>query len=373
MRAFIGVLLMGCFALSQASIVNLDASLSNKNQYVNSLFEQGVRNLDRYQDSIYQQGSDHVVYSLQNFNRTLDYLVELWNGKTPEGTNSKDRALIQFIKRYVIEHKLVMYKPQLEYVGKSGAAPTYRILGYQHYDLSLYPKHLKTPNFNGMSLSECKSTSSRNSGAIAPFCKFDSAQTHYVKSSTSSNALGINDNSDVNVREFLKLFLLGGHFVVRDVEDRSRSGFLRSFRQQLSRDQHHNLGNSHYTLAVNLHSSNYLRINQSSAKKNDGFLLSFLIGPTTVWQGKPDTFFQLEGWQPSIKGMKRHQFDFETFQKYRWNISTFGACAYSEKRGTAIFLAKKGWQPEVSKNTVMPPYRGAEVAQHWLGRDLVVN
>ncbi len=57
----------------------------------------------------------------------------------------------------------------------------------------IYPKHLKTPDFNGMSLAECKSTSSRNSGAIAPSCKPDSAQTHYVKPSASSSALGMDN------------------------------------------------------------------------------------------------------------------------------------------------------------------------------------
>ncbi len=54
----------------------------------------------------------------------------------------------------------------------------------------LYPNHLKIPDFNGMSSAEYKSKSSRNSGAIAPSFKSDSAQTHYVKPSASSSGLG---------------------------------------------------------------------------------------------------------------------------------------------------------------------------------------
>ncbi len=57
--------------------------------------------------------------------------------------------------------------------------------------LSLYPNHLKTPDFNGMSSSECKSKSFPNSGAITQSFKFNSAQAHYVKASASSSNLGI--------------------------------------------------------------------------------------------------------------------------------------------------------------------------------------
>ncbi len=45
-----------------------------------------------------------------------------------------------------------------------------------------------------MSSAECKSKSSRNSGAIAQAFKSDSAQAHYVKASASSSDLGIKDS-----------------------------------------------------------------------------------------------------------------------------------------------------------------------------------
>ncbi len=55
----------------------------------------------------------------------------------------------------------------------------------------IYPNHLKTPDFNGMSSAEYKSKNFPNSGAIAQSFKSDSAQAHYVKASASSSDLGI--------------------------------------------------------------------------------------------------------------------------------------------------------------------------------------
>ncbi len=55
----------------------------------------------------------------------------------------------------------------------------------------IYPNHMKTPDFNGMSLAEYKAKSFPNSDAIAQSFKSDSAQAHYVKTSASSSDLGI--------------------------------------------------------------------------------------------------------------------------------------------------------------------------------------
>ncbi len=64
----------------------------------------------------------------------------------------------------------------------------------------LYPNHLKTPDFNGMSSAEYKSKSFPSSDAIAQSFKSDSAQAHYVKTSASSSDLGI-DGTDYQVDE----------------------------------------------------------------------------------------------------------------------------------------------------------------------------
>ncbi len=66
------------------------------------------------------------------------------------------------------------------------------------YCSNVYPNHLKTPDFNGMSSTECKSKRSRNSDTIAQSFKSDSAQTHYVKSSASSSGWGIVEDAVFN-------------------------------------------------------------------------------------------------------------------------------------------------------------------------------
>jgi hypothetical protein len=116
----------------------------------------------------------------------------------------------------------------------------------------------------------------------------------------------------------------------------------------------------------------YPKIKTNDAPVNAPIICSFLIG-NTAWK-KPDTFFQLEGWpmnslQQLIGG--KHSRDYEFHKMTDWNISTYGACAYSEKRATAIFLAPEGWNPTVQMDTGMAHYRGADVPQHWLKKELI--
>ncbi|CAE6703322.1 hypothetical protein R75461_06292 [Paraburkholderia nemoris] len=64
------------------------------------------------------------------------------------------------------------------------------------------------------------------------------------------------------------------------------------------------------------------------------------------------------------------------YQQTLWNISTYGASAYSEKRATSIFLAPAGWTPQVYQTTLMMPYVGAYAnsngtPQSWLNTSLV--
>ena len=89
--------------------------------------------------------------------------------------------------------------------------------------------------------------------------------------------------------------------------------------------------------------------------------------------GTYNTFIQLEGWQA---GGSRHNADYATYQQTLWNISTYGASAYSEKRATSIFLAPAGWTPQVYQTTRMMPYVGAYAQsngspQGWLNPSLV--
>ena len=64
--------------------------------------------------------------------------------------------------------------------------------------------------------------------------------------------------------------------------------------------------------------------------------------------------------------------DFDTHKATLWNISTYGASIYSEKRGTTIFLAPPGWNPQLRPGgTIMMNYVGADPRQAWLNTALV--
>ena len=125
------------------------------------------------------------------------------------------------------------------------------------------------------------------------------------------------------------------------------------------------------------HCHYYLNISGNFAPENCGMLLALLNGRTvndaTLGAGHYNSFIQLEGWQA---GAARHNADYNLHTQTLWNISTFGACPYSEKRGTAVFLAPQGWTPQVYQTTCMMPYLGAyatasQQPQAWLRRDLV--
>jgi hypothetical protein len=60
------------------------------------------------------------------------------------------------------------------------------------------------------------------------------------------------------------------------------------------------------------------------------------------------------------KGGIRHGADFDTHNASKWNISTYGACVYSEKRGTTVLLHGPRTSPRRSASTIMWPYHGAQ-------------
>jgi len=132
-------------------------------------------------------------------------------------------------------------------------------------------------------------------------------------------------------------------------------------------------------------------IDDEVAPANCPYIAAFLTGRTawrTVerdgftlrWSNQFNTFFQLEGWpgtntragRGGLGG--RHGADFAAHQATKWNISTFGASVYSEKRGTTVFLAPPPplWGPPVpTPGTIMAPDPGALTPQGWLDTTLI--
>lgn len=172
---------------------------------------------------------------------------------------------------------------------------------------------------------------------------------------------------DTSVEAFLNLLAAGAHVVAisapRDLPAGvTVSPFDRYF-EQARLDGRGHPGNSHYAAIMNPTGRYYLDIDEDFAPADAGLLQAFLVA-RTVNGGRPhhddyNSFLQLEGWQARFPLSARHKADYDAHQKTLWNVSTFGASPYSEKRGTSVFLAPPGWQPQPYQVTRMMPYVGA--------------
>jgi len=102
------------------------------------------------------------------------------------------------------------------------------------------------------------------------------------------------------------------------------------------------------------------------------FVCSLLVDCTS--HNHENTFFQLEGWPGTLlKGFGlfgAHSQDFAAHNATKWNISTYGASPYSEKRGTTVFLAPAGWAPRC-ETIIWPRFKGSTTLQGWYQKDLL--
>ncbi len=339
---------------------------NNARDVVNSMFQSNIRTpgvvnvmLDQagavpYQPADYSGAQLSLIapnVALGSANpkgKLTQAVLNLWPGVvTSPVTTSPDYDFIKFLADFVVPSPasnstppLVMWIPEFKFVesvtsdGTTG--PKYQLLGYKSYPLS--------------------------GGTVTRF------------------------NMD-NVKQFLQLLMGGAHFVNiqadRDFAKCSPStnvgrnlynAFTSAFSDNGSISGRHSCtGNSHYTNTVNTSGWYYGNQMGEWAASDCGLLLSLLVAKTA--DGQYDTFMQLEGWPAdtdwltgdgSLGGGPRHGEDYNAYKQTFWNISTYGATPYSEKRATTIFLAPAPWTPSISSSTYMMSYVGAETLQDWL-------
>jgi len=339
---------------------------NNARDMVNSMFQLNIRKPDGVQHWFDQaavlpyQAADFSGNQLSLGRETpplplVQTMLNLWPGVvTSPVTTSPDYPLIQFLADFLVPSPaststppLVMYVPEFSYQGyyNSGGVtgPIYQLTGYQAY----------------------------------PFA------------GTGGDRFDIS-----NVQTFLQLFLGGAHFVniqaYRDFQNinpknpppNTGRNLYTLFQDQFPDNntmtgRHYCIGNSHYTNTVNTSGWYYGNQMGEWASSGCGLLLSLLVAKTA--DNQYNTFMQLEGWPAdgdwwstrSLSGGARHGQDYAAYNQSLWNISTFGAIPYSEKRGTTIFLAPPSWIPSIYSDTYMMPYVGAEKKQGWLKTQLV--
>lgn len=182
------------------------------------------------------------------------------------------------------------------------------------------------------------------------------------------------------VSAFCNLLVAGAHFVAVCADRDLPSGVpvlpLDRSMDASGLPTRHDPGNSHYATLLNVTGTYVQPADGDFAGRGSGLLQAMLVGRTVndmlASPGSYNNFLQLEGW-PAISS--RHNADYIAHQRTAWNISTFGASPYSEKRATTVFLAPPGWEPTLYQTTLMMPYVGAYavaegVPQSWLDTSL---
>ena len=313
-------------------VVPIDEDYTNIPQFVESLFNPDVRNVERIQKAI--QGEKLTF----EFSDQGEKILSVWLAAWEAGNNlpynrtdfahcpKADRIVLTFLSHFLARNRLCMYVPILKYVDPGSSPPVYKLSGYERY------RFLKESKWD-------KDT----------------------------------------IRFFLILFMLGAHFVFIEASIDLPVGIKVESYYELLRNSSDlapyrgkDPGCSHYTSVLNLCGYYVPRIWRNYAPAKCPFLTAYLIGPTdSTITCRPkiySTFMQLEGWQAITC---RHNADYEIHKTTVWNISTYGASAYSEKRGTTIFLSPAQWVPAPNEDTLMSPYAGAETRQPWLRTDLI--
>ena len=292
-------------------------------------------------------------FSGGQMNAIVSTLLDCWNTR-----RGPDAPILDFLKDYIAppagqnQPLMQLWVPTLVYQNNTSPAQ-YQISGYQNFALASYSANKTAWTQDG-------------------------------------------------VRTFLQLMAGGAHMVaVSAVRDFESQGIAYNSRDLYSAFRKANLSqrgdpvNSHYANVIkiggkdvwgNFTGQYYLDINQDAAPLGCGLILALLFGRTvnnttggTYTPGQYNTFMQLEGWPATGTGDTWHNADFNAYQQSLWNTATYGACPYSEKRATTVFLAPTGWQPAIYQTTRMMPYVGALAdgkypngkPQEWLNAALV--
>lgn len=316
----------------QEQFINSD--FSNVSEFIDSLFVPDNRTMKPIQEAI-SKGKLTAAFSSE-VEKILPVWLAIWQKAQGDPYSDKeyayskleDQQIFTFLSDYIKQNNLFLYVPQLILVsGSSVMPPVYQLSGYKSLAL------------------------------------FQHNKWNYE-----------------SVLELLNMFLFGAHFVViHHREDLPPNVHVTNFYDAfctgiLASGKRRNLpGHSHYTSIINPCGYFFPSVDSNSTPQNPvPFSLAWLIGLTSsniiCKSSSANTFFQLEGWQAPFA---RHNADYETHKKTLWNISTYGACAYSEKRGTALFLAPSVWDAKPNSKTFMPPYVGAKQLQSWLNTEVI--
>lgn len=345
--------------------------------FINNLFSTSVRSPAGVQSAV---NSGALTYSFTD-DATRGLILNAWLAAWQNANSNPcdpaalarcpatDQTLISILSGYIKANTPIMSVPTLTYASPQPANTKYAVYSNSGY--------VGQPFMNGSSWNygEVSSSGQPSGGAVANFLFLLFHGAHFVL---------INNYRDLKIPVGPPQFW---------------SSFGRS--AQVSGD----LFNSHYA-GLNFSGFYYLNITDDELPANNPLLLAFLAGLTNPAQVEyilsgltppstepvtlppknvllddarnrralSNTFIQLEGWQnhaPYFWDNHRHGADYDAHDATKWNISTFGASAYSEKRSTPIFLAQSTFSTAIDATTHMPLYDGATTKEFWMNPGLL--
>jgi hypothetical protein len=338
----------------------LAADLSNKADFINSLFSDSVRDPSQNQlQPQIQAGSLTYAYAdPASCGLILNAWLAGWQSVTgghPDQSAlahcpGQDLALLTFLSGYVNTNDLDLCVPQLTLDGFSKKnLAVYANTGYQRVSFI-------------------------NPGGAWQYGTFD------------ANGALASDPAQSTVARFLQLLFYGAHIVTIS-SSKDGGDHVADFRDHLTKTLPHrnDLVSSHYGCAAADSGRYYFpqgapgdghndveSMSPTSPPGDEPLLFAFLAGITALTH--MNGFCQLEGWPAQLAGGKRHNADYQANSNTLWNFSTYGASAYSEKRSTPVFLAKSNFDLKLHSKTGMPYYWGANsgnVGASWMHPELV--
>lgn len=321
-------------------LVALQPDLSNLSDYITHLFDRDGRTLAPIRAAIEAEART-MFFDPDGAQRLLEVLLGAWLGTPDPVCPADDVAFLDWLRSRLRAYGTVLYRPRLSSTAADRAAepPVYTLEGYDE----------------PLPLFDADGQPTRDGGAA-----------------------------------LMELLLAGAHLVAVYDGDHAprgtRIGNLLADFEATTLPTRKDPSNSHYLtgLAPTATTGRYLLdVDQDAPPDPCAILCAVLLGPTVNQRSGPagDTFVQLEGWQegtliggiPSPTGW--HNQDYRGLYKPTlWNISTYGASAYSEKRATTVFLAAEGFDPQPAPGTIMARYAGSDTPAdqaRWLDRSLV--
>lgn len=351
------------------SLAKLGDDLSSVPQFINSCFDLDTRSMTDVIEAASQGAFFYSFVDPTSRGLILNAWLAAWKASQGDKTADQDALkwcpqsdawVIKFLADYIKSLKLVLCVPALTVPGltKDSTKQIYVTNGYSRHGF------------------------------------FDSDGEWNYGAFESDGRVSKGGYDYPTVATFLQYFFYGAHFVIPISSKENKGAKIVNFYDHIKttwkytpdKDGQFHLSDtspwrdgvtsSHYVATgLGMHWFNFTGIDyldiETDAEPSGNPLICAMLSGKTADSGY-DTFLQLEGWQLHSSSKDTwHMIDYDSHKATIWNFSTFGACAYSEKRCTPIFLAPSTFSTDISKDTHMPLYVGAGNHQNWMDTDLL--